>query len=109
MGRPGKRRKLLTNRQGLGVGRLRFLQPCGVEEEQVAQVVVNPGQGLPELGPAGELGRELLQDRHGLEVGRLRLLQPPGVVVEQLPKGIVGQGQFLAVLGLCGELVGELL
>ena len=48
--------KLLTNRQGLGLGRLRFLQACGVEEEQVAQVAVQPGQGLPELGPGGEVG-----------------------------------------------------
>ena len=69
--------ELLANRQGLGVGRLRFLQPPGVVE-QVAQVVVGPGQGLPELGPVGEVGGELLVDGQGLGVGRLRFRQPTG-------------------------------
>ena len=42
--------KLLTNRQGLGVGRLRFLQPRGVEDQQVAQVVKSAGQDLRDSG-----------------------------------------------------------
>src|SRR5205085_10959282 len=83
-----------------------FLQAVG-DVQQVAQVVVDPGEGLTELGPGGEVGGQLLQDGQGVGVGRLRFRQSTAGV-EQVAQVVVAKGQLLPVLGTGGEVRGEL-